>query len=51
MNILSFAVGVVVGGGGILAWNYLNPSKVAKFTAKYKKEIEEELAKLKGAGK
>lgn len=42
----AFLAGLVVGGLGILTWNHLNPNKVAKFTAKYKTKIEEELAKL-----
>lgn len=49
-SLLSFVAGVVVGGIGILVWNAVNPNKVAKFTAKYRKQIEEELSKLKNRG-
>jgi hypothetical protein len=44
---ITFLMGVVVGAVGILVWNYMKPNKVAKFTAKYKDQIEEELAKLR----
>lgn len=47
MQLLAFVVGAVFGGVGVLIWNALSPGKVAKFTAKYKREIEEELEKLK----
>jgi hypothetical protein len=47
---LTFIAGVAVGAIGVLAWNYFSPNKVAKFTAKYKAEIEQELAKLRGKG-
>lgn len=45
---LTLTIGIVIGAVGVLAWNYFSPNKVAKFTAKYKSQIEEELAKLKG---
>lgn len=47
MTILAMLFGVVVGAVGVLVWNYADPAKVAKFTAKHKAEIERELADLK----